>query len=117
MSMLDIEKFRAGELLQKEWGFGGQRRWRDGWILLAFFLGGIGAGQFFISTTLFNHYLSALIGLLIVAIGKTVAHILYLGKPSRFWRIFFRPQTSWISRGLIFMVIFIILSILYLAPE
>jgi formate-dependent nitrite reductase membrane component NrfD len=54
---------------------------------------------------------------LIVLIGKGAAHILFLGRPSRFWRIFFRPQTSWISRGLIFMVIFVVFGALYLAPD
>jgi formate-dependent nitrite reductase membrane component NrfD len=113
----DLGKFRAGEYLQREWGFGGQRKWRDGLLLLAFFFGGVGAGQFLISTLLEKWPLSALIGLLIVLIGKGAAHILFLGRPSRFWRIFFRPQTSWISRGLIFMVIFVVFGALYLAPD
>jgi len=116
-SHIDLGKFRAGEHLQREWGFGGQRKWRDGLLLLAFFFGGVGAGQFLISTLLIKWPLSALIGLLIVLIGKGAAHILYLGRPSRFWRIFFRPQTSWISRGLIFMTIFVIFGALYLAPD
>ena len=114
---IDLGKFRAGERLQKEWGFGGQRRWRDGLLLLAFFFGGVGAGQFLVSTLIVKWPISALIGLLIVLVGKGAAHILFLGRPSRFWRIFFRPQTSWISRGLIFMTIFVIFGALYLAPD
>ncbi|MDH4122772.1 MAG: polysulfide reductase NrfD [Thermoplasmata archaeon] len=102
--------------LQQEWGFGGRRKIRDGALLIALFLGGIGAGQFVVSTWIFNYPLSALIGLLFVAVGKSAAHLIYLGRPTRFFRLFLKPRTSWISRGLIFMVILIIFGGGYLAP-
>ncbi len=100
-----------------EWGFGGRRRLRDGALLMALFLGGIGAGQFVISTWFFHSTTSALVGLLVVGVGKTVAHLLYLGQPSRFYRLFLKPLTSWISRGLLFMVVFVIFAAAYLAPD
>src|SRR4030067_1589369 len=115
--VLQQEDFKPGARTQMEWGFGGRRRWRDGALLMALFLCGIGAGQFVVSTWLIDSFTSALIGLLIVGVGKTVAHLVYLGQPTRFYRLFLRPKTSWISRGLIFMVVFVAFGAAYLAPE
>lgn len=101
---------------QLEWGFGGRRRIRDGALLIALFLGGIGAGQFVVSTWLFDYPLSAATGLLFVGVGKSAAHLIYLGRPARFYRLFLKPRTSWISRGLIAMIILLIFGSGYLAP-
>jgi len=101
---------------QLEWGFGGRRKIRDGALLIAFFIGGIGAGQFIVSTWVFTYPLSAVIGLLCVAIGKGTAHLVYLGRPMRFFRILLKPKTSWISRGLISLIILIVFGFAYLAP-
>jgi formate-dependent nitrite reductase membrane component NrfD len=101
---------------QLEWGFGGRRRLRDGALLMALFLGGIGAGQFVVSTWLIDYKLSAVVGLLFVAVGKSVAHLIYLGRPERFLRLFLRPKTSWISRGLIAMIVLVVFGAAYLAP-
>ncbi|UCE91077.1 MAG: polysulfide reductase NrfD [Methanobacteriota archaeon] len=117
MDILQYEDFQPGPRAQMEWGFGGRRRWRDGALLMALFLGGIGAGQFVVSTWLVESVTSAFIGLLLVGVGKTVAHLVYLGQPARFYRLLLRPRTSWISRGLIFMVAFVGLAAAYLAPE
>ena len=117
MSVLQQEDFNPGARTQMEWGFGGRRRWRDGALLMALFLGGIGAGQFVVSTWLLDSTTSALVGLLVVGVGKTVAHLVYLGQPTRFYRLFLRPKTSWISRGLIFMVVFVAFGAAYLAPD
>lgn len=116
MSVLQYEDFKPGARTQAEWGLGGRRKWRDGALLMALFFGGIGAGQFVISTWFLESTTSALVGVLIVAIGKTAAHLVYLGRPSRFYRLFLRPRTSWISRGLIFMVVFVVFAAAYLAP-
>ncbi len=117
MDVLQYEDFKPGPRGQMEWGFGGRRKWRDGALLMALFLGGIGAGQFVISTWFIHSVTSAFVGLLIVVIGKTAAHLVYLGQPARFYRLFLRPRTSWISRGLIFMVGFAIFAAAYLAPD
>ena len=117
MGETQSEDFRAGSRTQLEWGFGGRRKWRDGALLMALFFGGIGAGQFVVSTWFVDYTTSALVGLLFVAIGKTLAHVIYLGRPWRFYRMFLRPRTSWISRGLIFMIGFVIFGAMYLAPE
>ena len=117
MDVMQFEDFKPGPRAQMEWGFGGRRRWRDGALLMALFLGGIGAGQFVISTWLIESVTSALVGLLIVGVGKTVAHLIYLGQPARFYRLFLKPGSSWISRGLVFMVVFVAFGAAYLAPE
>jgi len=101
---------------QLEWGFGGRRKLRDGALLIALFLGGIGAGQFVVSTWIFNYPLSAVIGMIFVAVGKSAAHLAYLGRPMRFFRLFLKPKTSWISRGLIAMIVLIVAGVAYLAP-
>ncbi len=115
--VLQQEDFKPGARTQMEWGFGGRRRWRDGALLMALFLGGIGAGQFVVSTWLTDSVTSALVGLVVVGVGKTVAHLIYLGQPTRFYRLFLRPKTSWVSRGLIFMVVFVAFGAAYLAPD
>jgi formate-dependent nitrite reductase membrane component NrfD len=105
------------KLIDKDFviGFRTQEEWS--WLIAtAFFLGEIGAGLFFISFFL-NYKLGALIGLLIVALGKNTAHLLYLGHPLRAWRAVLKPQTSWISRGLISVVVFMIFGFLYIAPS
>ncbi len=117
MDVMKYEDFKPGARTQMEWGFGGKRKFRDGALLMALFLGGIGAGQFVVSTWLLHSTTSALVGLLVVGVGKTVAHLVYLGQPTRFYRLFLRPKTSWISRGLIFMVVFVLFGAAYLAPD
>lgn len=101
---------------QLEWGFGGRRKIRDGALLIALFVGGIGAGQFVVSTWAFDYPLGAVIGLLFVAVGKSAAHLAYLGRPARFLRLFLRPKSSWVSRGFIAMIFLIVFGFAYLAP-
>lgn len=75
-------------------------------LWLAFYVGGLGGGLYLVSLY-FNSLLGMLISWLIVVVLKGGFHLIYLGHPLRFWRMFFRPQTSWISRGLFFVVLFI----------
>jgi len=89
---LEEDTFEVGYNPQKEWA----------WLITAaFFLGEVGAGLFLVSLFLPGKVglWSAILGWLIVAVGKNFTHFIYLGKPWRFWRMVFRPQTSWISRG------------------
>jgi len=89
---IEDDSFEVGYNPQKEWA----------WLITtAFFLGEVGAGLFLLSLFLPGKLglWSAIVGWLIVTIGKNTAHFLYLGKPLRFWRMIFRPQTSWLSRG------------------
>lgn len=96
-----------------------QREWIDGWgvwLWFAFVLGGLGAGTYIVSLY-FDNPLGALAGWFIVVVLKGGTHLIYLGKPWRFWRAFFRPQTSWVSRGLIFVFSFAIFGALQIAPQ
>jgi formate-dependent nitrite reductase membrane component NrfD len=54
-------------------------------------------------------------GWLIIAVIKGGTHLLFLGKPTRFWRIVFRPGSSWISRGIIFVLAFVLLGAVQMA--
>ena len=96
-------------------GFDRQREWieRRGLLLLtAFYLGGVGGGLF-LASLIIGWKAGIPIALGIVALGKGPAHMLYLGRPLRFWRAFRRPHSSWISRGIYFMMSFILFGILY----
>lgn len=101
-----------------------QREWRH-LILFAFFLGGLGTGTFIISTAL-GLVSGSITGYLLTVVGKNLCHLLYLGRPERFWRMLMRPRTSWIARGAIGILIFSVtglpvilhqLQVLTLGPE
>jgi formate-dependent nitrite reductase membrane component NrfD len=82
-------------------------------LVLAFYLGGLGAGLYLVS--LYVHFLTGMItGFLIVLIGKGSTHLLYLGRPWRAWRGFYKLRTSWISRGLLAILLFLIPAALQL---
>ncbi|MFC2068440.1 NrfD/PsrC family molybdoenzyme membrane anchor subunit [Chloroflexota bacterium] len=103
--------FTVDYVPQREWGVGGRRLF----IMLALYFGGIGAGLYLVSL-LAGYPQAALLGIFIVGIAKSISHILFLGRPGRFWRAVWRPQSSWISRGLIFMVLFVLSGLGYLLP-
>lgn len=90
-----------------------QKEWIEGrgiLLLFAMFFG-IGAAAY-LFFSLFDNIVGMAIGLIIVDLLFGGLHFLYLGRPLRFWRMFFRPQTSWISRGLIFVAILNITGII-----
>ncbi len=92
-----------------------QTEWieRRGILLwLAFFFIELGAGIFFVATFFNNSLWAMLIGWLICGVLGGGTHILYLGHPFRFWRMVLKPGTSWISRGLIFVSLFLILGLI-----
>ncbi|KLU61279.1 polysulfide reductase, NrfD [Peptococcaceae bacterium CEB3] len=102
---LVASEFVSGFRLQTEWAT---------LIAAAFFFGKIGAGLFLMS--LFTgSWLGALLGLLIVLIGKGGAHLLYLGRPERFWRGLTKPGTSWVARGFWAMLIMMVAGAIFLA--
>jgi formate-dependent nitrite reductase membrane component NrfD len=81
-------------------GYGYYRQVWWNWLIgTAFFLGGLGAGLFLVSLAT-GHRLGMVLGYLIVVVGKNTAHLLYLGRPERFWRAALRPDRSWIARGI-----------------
>jgi formate-dependent nitrite reductase membrane component NrfD len=101
---VDNESFVMGYRTQTEW------RWL---IPCAFFLGGLGGGTFMVA--LFTKsLLAAEIGWAIAVIGKGIVHFAYLGNPLRFWRAIMRPQSSWISRGILGMIGLAVFGAIYI---
>jgi formate-dependent nitrite reductase membrane component NrfD len=87
-----------------------QTEWIDRrgiFLWIAFYAGGLGGGLYLISL-FFNNLWGMLISWLIIAVIKGGAHLIFLGKPLRFWRIVFRPGSSWLSRGIIFVFSFVL---------
>jgi DMSO reductase anchor subunit len=89
-------EFRVGYRLQKEWSWS---------MATAFFCGEVGAGLFFISF-LASLKLGMLVGVLMVAIGKSSGHLIHLGRPSNAWRAIRNIRKSWVSRGLASIAVF-----------
>lgn len=95
---------------QREWGTG-----RGMWLWAALVLGGLGSGLYLVALS-YQNPLAMLLGWFIAVVLKGICHILYLGKPLRVWRAFTRLQTSWISRGLLFVFGFGFFAALQMAP-
>lgn len=94
-------------------GYQQQQEWA--WLIAtAFFLGKVGGGLFMVSFFA-GFKLGALVGVLLVGVGKTTAHLLYLGRPERFLRAVWGWRTSWISRGILAMIVFCTAGALYVA--
>jgi formate-dependent nitrite reductase membrane component NrfD len=85
-----------------------QRDWIEGHgILVAFalFFGGIAGGLYLVSL-----YFDSLLGMFIawlLAMITGMVDMAHLSKPMRFWRMILKPRTSWISRGFIFIWLFL----------
>jgi len=84
-------------------GYRFQRYW-DIPMANAFFCGELGAGFFFVSL-LFGYVPGMLAGILITNILKTYFHVAHMGVPMKSWRAMMRPDRSWISRGLISIMV------------
>jgi sulfite dehydrogenase (quinone) subunit SoeC len=100
-------RFAVGFTRQTWWN------WRIG---AAFFFGEIGAGLFLVSL-LTGQMLGMAVGYVIVIVGKNTAHLLYLGRPTRFWRAAMRPDRSWIARGIWATGLFAISGFVLLLPR
>jgi len=97
--------------------FGYYRQTFWNWLIgTAFFLGGLGAGLFVLAL-LTGHTAGMVVGYLIVVVGKNTAHMLFLGRPERFWRAAMRPDRSWIARGIWAMGFFALSGLILLLPR
>ena len=105
---MEIHEWMINYTRQTEWI---DRRGIFLWI--AFYAGGLGGGLYLVSLY-FNSLWGMFVSWLIIAVIKGGAHLIYLGKPLRFWRIVFRPNTSWLARGIIFVLAFIIFTAIQL---
>ena len=114
---LGMPSWSDGFIQQTEWGVG-----RKGWVsnsmylLLALFLGGVGAGAALISLYLerANAEWYFIAGYIVAVGGKGFFHLLFLGNPLRFWRAVLRPHSSWISRGIIALSLFAAAGLVYI---
>lgn len=105
-----------------------QREWIQGkgiLLWLAFFFIELGAGMFVIASILpylvpeepmvkTGSLIGMVIGWLICGLLGGGTHLAYLGKPINFYRAFLRPNTSWISRGMAFVMGFLGLGFIYM---
>ncbi len=84
-------------------------------LWLAFFFIELGAGMFFVAS-LFDNFWAMVLGWLLCAVLGGGLHLLYLGKPLRFWRMAFSSgwKTSWISRGILFVSLFLLLGLMHM---
>ncbi len=83
-------------------------------IWLSIFSGILGGGAYFTSL-IFNNLGGMFTSWLIVVVIKCGLHLAHAEKPLRLWRMILRPQTSWISRGLILTISLIVLGAVQLA--
>lgn len=96
-----------------------QREWIDGrglLIVVAHFFSGIGAGAWMWSV-LYDFWPGQVLSIVCVLVFSGVAHLAFLGRWSRFWRMLRRPHQSWISRGIWSIAIFGATAVASLLPE
>ncbi len=95
-----------------------QREWieRRGILMwLAMFFIELGAGAFLVSS-IFGSLFGMLLGWLMCGVLGGGFHLLYLGRPFRFWRMVISSgwKSSWISRGLTFVALFLVLGLIHM---
>src|SRR3989338_442565 len=91
-----------------------QEEWS--WLVaIDLFLGGLGGGLFLLYQIFGLSSEVALLSLGLVVLGGLVL-LSELGHPLRAWRALLKPFSSWISRGVIFVALFLIFGALYVAP-
>ncbi|MBI2359609.1 MAG: dimethyl sulfoxide reductase anchor subunit [Deltaproteobacteria bacterium] len=93
-----------------------QREWAEGrglLLILAHFFTGAGAGAWLFAVPLGSD--TGLVAGFFLAVLGAVGHLFFLGRPERFWRMATRMGSSWISRGLVGLSLFLVTAFLYLA--
>jgi formate-dependent nitrite reductase membrane component NrfD len=104
-----IEDLRQDFRPQREWGEG-----RGLFLVVGHFLVGVAAGAWLFG--LIFGYLPGLITAFLLAGVGGIAHLAFLGRPERFWRIARQIRTSWVARGFIGLTLFLLGAALYLPP-
>lgn len=92
-----------------------QREWIEGrgiLLVVAHFFSGVGAGAWVFSWW-FGFRPGLLVALVCVGALAGPAHLMFLGRWQRFWRMLARPRSSWISRGLWGIAIFLAGAVAY----
>jgi formate-dependent nitrite reductase membrane component NrfD len=99
------DSFEVKYVSQKDWGLG---------ELLAFYMGGVGAGLYVLSQFM-GFFPGLVIGFILAVLGKNIAHLISASRPTKAFRALTRPGTSWISRGAYFILFFVIFGALDIA--
>jgi formate-dependent nitrite reductase membrane component NrfD len=94
---------------QRDWGEG-----RGVFLVVGHFVVGVAAGTWLFSLY-FGQQAGLLVGLVLAGLGG-LAHLKFLGRPGRVWRMATAVRTSWISRGFIGLNVFLLGALLYLVP-
>jgi sulfite dehydrogenase (quinone) subunit SoeC len=104
-----IQDLRQEFRPQREWGEG-----RGIFLVIGHFLVGIAAGAWLLG--LLFSYLPGLIAGFLLAGAGGVAHLVFLGRPERFWKMARHVRTAWIARGFVGLTLFLVGAALYLPP-
>jgi formate-dependent nitrite reductase membrane component NrfD len=104
-----IQDLRQDFRPQREWGEG-----RGVFLVVGHFLVGVAAGAWLFG--LIFSYLPGLVAGFVLAGAGGIAHLAFLGRPERFWKMARHVRTSWIARGFIGLSLFLTGAALYLAP-
>jgi formate-dependent nitrite reductase membrane component NrfD len=105
-----IQDLRQDFRPQREWGEG-----RGVFLVIGHFLVGVAAGAWLFG--LLFAYLPGLVAGLLLAGAGGVAHLAFLGRPERFWKMARHVRTAWIARGFVGLTLFLIGGALYLPPR
>ncbi len=95
-----------------------QREWAEGrglFLVIGHFLVGIAAGTWLMG--LLYGVMEALYAAFGLACLGGLAHLAFLGRPERAWKMMIRSASSWIARGFLGLGLFLTGGFLYLAPE
>jgi sulfite dehydrogenase (quinone) subunit SoeC len=104
-----IQDLRQDFRPQREWGEG-----RGVLLVIGHFLVGVAAGAWLFG--LLFAYLPGLVAGFLLAGGGGIAHLAFLGRPERFWKMVRHVRTAWIARGFVGLTLFLLGAALYLPP-
>jgi formate-dependent nitrite reductase membrane component NrfD len=104
-----IEDLRQEFRPQREWGEG-----RGVFLVIGHFLVGVAAGAWLFGL-MFAHLPGLIAGFLLASAGG-IAHLAFLGRPERFWKMARHVKTAWIARGFVGLSAFLVGAVLYLPP-
>jgi formate-dependent nitrite reductase membrane component NrfD len=94
-----------------------QKAWieRKGLLIwLSLYAGILGSG-FYLVSLYFDNMWGMFISWLTILVIKSGLHVAHAESAPKLWRMILRPQTSWISRGLILTILFIVFGAIQLA--
>jgi formate-dependent nitrite reductase membrane component NrfD len=94
---------------QREWGEG-----RGLFLVIGHFLVGVAAGAWLFGLLL-NYPPGLIAGFFLAGVGG-IAHLGFLGRPERFWKMARHVKTAWVARGFVGLTLFLAGSALYLPP-